>query len=236
LPGIRRVILWDIDGTLGHTAGVGARAFVTAVEALFGVAATQHGVTLAGKTDPQIAREILTVLDLHDDEDGGTRLTGLLAEAERLVAAGRDEIRARGRVLPGVREALEGLDEPGTVQTVLTGNTAANAAVKLDGLGLADRLDLEVGAYGSDDADRNALVPIALGRIAARYGPLPGRDHIWVVGDTPLDAACARAGGVRCLLVASGFAAREELDAAGADHVVDDLSDTAAVLALLGTA
>jgi len=173
------------------------------------------------------------VLALHDDAEGGARLTGLLAETERLVAAGRDEIRARGRVLPGVRETLEMLARPGTVQTVLTGNTAANAAVKLDALGLADWLDLEVGAYGSDDADRNALVPVALERIERRYGPLPGRRRIWVVGDTPLDAACARAGGVRCLLVASGFASRGDLDAAGADRVVDDLSDTEAVVALL---
>src|SRR5581483_12139057 len=149
------------------------------------------------------------VLDLHDDE--GVRLSGLVAETERLVAAGRDEIRARGRVLPGVREALEALATPGTVQTVLTGNTAANAAVKLDGLGLADRLDLDVGAYGSDDHDRNNLVPVALDRIARRYGPLPGADRTWVVGDTPLDAA-------------------------GADHVVDDLTDTAALVGLLGTA
>jgi len=231
---IERVLLWDIDGTLGHTAGVGAAAFITAVEVLFGVAANNHGVTLAGKTDPQIAREILTVLELHDE--GGANVSGLMAEAERLVAAGRDEIRAKGRVLPGVRETLEALDRPGTVQTVLTGNTAANAAVKLDGLGLADRFDLEVGAYGSDDADRNALVPVALDRIERRYGGLPDRRRIWVVGDTPLDAACARAGGVRCLLVANGFAPREELEAAGADRVVDDLTDTEAVVALLGTA
>src|SRR5262245_23320228 len=73
--GVELVVLWDIDGTLGHTAGVGARAFTTAIEALFGVTAEGHGVTLAGKTDPQIAREILTVLDLHDDE--GVRLSGL---------------------------------------------------------------------------------------------------------------------------------------------------------------
>ena len=232
---VERVVLWDIDGTLGHTAGVGAAAFVSAVEALFGVTAKEHGVSLAGKTDPQIAREILTALQLHDDSDGGARLTGLLAETERLVASGRDEIRARGRVLPGVKEALEALATPGTVQTVLTGNTAANAAVKLDGLGLAHWLDLEVGAYGSDDADRNALVPVALERIERRYGRLPERRRIWVVGDTALDAACARAGGVRCLLVASGFASRGDLDAAGADDVVDDLTDTDAVVALLAT-
>lgn len=228
--GRRPVVLWDVDGTLVHTAGVGAAAFARAVETLYGVPAGEHGVSLAGKTDPQIAREILTVLDLHDA--GGLRLPGLLAETERLVAAGRDEIRARGRVLPGVVALLDGLQRCGAVQTVLTGNTAANAAVKLDALGLRPWLDLEVGAYGSDDADRNVLVPVALRRIEQRYGAVE-RARVWVVGDTPLDAACARAGGVRCLLVASGFSPREALDTAGADHVVDDLTDTAAVVSLL---
>ena len=225
------VILWDVDGTLVQTGGVGAAAFVGAIEALFGVAAADHGVSLAGKTDPQIAREILTVLELHDDADA--RLPALLAETERLVAAGRDTIRARGRILPGVRLLLEALHRRGAVQTVLTGNTAANAAVKLDAFGLQAWLDLDIGAFGSDDADRNTLVPVALARVERRYGPVDRR-RVWVIGDTPLDAACARAGGVRCLLVASGFAPRPALDAAGADHVVDDLTDAPAILALLG--
>jgi phosphoglycolate phosphatase len=226
-----RVILWDVDGTLVRTGGVGAEAFGTAIETLFGVPAGDHGVSLAGKTDPQIAREILTVLNLHDD-DADSRLPGLLAETERLVAAGRDVIRARGEILPGVPALLEGLQRPDTVQTVLTGNTAANAAVKLDAFDLPRWLDLEVGAYGSDNADRNALVEVALTRVERKYGPVD-RSRVWVIGDTPLDAVCAQAGGVRCLLVASGFAPRADLDAAGADHVVDDLTDTEAMFSLL---
>ena len=230
MAGVDRVILWDVDGTLVRTGGVGAEAFGTAIETLFGVPAGDHGVSLAGKTDPQIAREILTVLDLHDH--GDAHLPALLAESERLGAAGRDRIRARGRILPGVPALLDGLQGPGTVQTVLTGNTAANAAVKLDAFDLPRWLDLEVGAYGSDDPDRNALVDVALARVERRYGPVDRR-RVWVVGDTPLDAACARAGGVRCLLVSTGFAPRAALDAAGADHVVDDLTDTEAIISLL---
>jgi phosphoglycolate phosphatase len=228
---LRLVVLWDIDGTLVHTAGVGAEAFTTAIETLWGVPAAGHGVSLAGKTDLQIGREILTVLALAEDADD--RLPRLIAETERLVAAGQERIRTKGRILPGVPELVAALAaRPETVQTLLTGNTAANAASKLGAFGMADQLNLDLGAYGSDDADRNALVDIALGRIQARHGPVDRR-NVWVIGDTPLDAACARAGGVRCLLVASGFAARDALDACGADVVVDDLIDTEAILALL---
>ena len=227
---VERVILWDIDGTLVRTAGVGAAAFATAVESMFGVPAANHGVSLAGKTDPQIAREIMAALDLPDLSD--TDLPRFLAETERLVAEGRDRIRTRGVVLPGVSAVLEALRRPGTVQTVLTGNTAANAAVKLDAFGLRPWLDLDVGAYGSDDPDRNRLVPVALNRVEDGYGPV-NRRRVWVVGDTPQDAACARAGDVRCLLVANGFADRASLVGAGADHIVDDLTDTGEILALL---
>ena len=227
---VERVVLWDIDGTLVHTAGVGAEAFTTAIETLFGVRAADHGVSLAGKTDLQIGREILTVLELAG---GDVRLARLIAETERLVAAGQDRIRTHGRVLPGVPELIAALAaEPVTVQTLLTGNTATNAASKLGAFGLHEQLNLDLGAYGSDNADRNALVDVALGRIEARHGSVDRR-RVWVIGDTPLDAACAAAGGVRCLLVASGFAPREALDACGADHVVDNLTDTEAILALL---
>ena len=126
-----RLILWDLDGTLARTGGVGAEAFGTAIETLYGVPAAGHGVTLAGKTDPQIAREILTALDLHDADDegaaGDSRLPALLAETERLVAAGRDRIRERGEVLPGVLELLGALHHrPGVVQTLLTRRCACS--------------------------------------------------------------------------------------------------------------
>ena len=230
---MERLILWDIDGTLVRAGGVAGTVFADAVEAIVGVSAAGHGVTFGGKTDPQIAREILAVLDLHDQVD--VHLPGIMAELERGISEARDEMRAKGWVLPGVVEllgALAGDPTAPTVQTVLTGNTAANAACKIDAFDLRPWLDLDVGAYGSDDADRNALVPVAIARTEARYGPVD-RTRTWVIGDTPFDAACAKAGGVRCLLVATGHADRPALDAAGADHVVDDLADTAAVLALL---
>ena len=50
------------------------------------------------------------------------------------------------------------------------------------------------------------------------------------MGDSPLDVDCARAHGIRCLAVTTGWTSREELETAGADRVVDGLSDGAAVL------
>jgi phosphoglycolate phosphatase-like HAD superfamily hydrolase len=56
---------------------------------------------------------------------------------------------------------------------------------------------------------------------------------VWIVGDTLLDLACARAAGARCLLVATGRVSFEELSEAGADAAARDLGDTGAVERLL---
>jgi len=226
----KRLILWDIDGTLLRGGSVAGTAFAAAVETVVGKPAADHGVPFGGKTDPQIVREILAVLDLHDQVD--LHAASIIAELERGLAEGRDQMRAEGFVLPGVPELLEALRDAGAIQTVLTGNTAANAAVKIDAFELRPWLDLEVGAFGSDNPDRNQLVPLALERATARYGAVDRR-HTWVIGDTPFDAACAQAGGVRCLLVATGHSPRTDLDAADADRVLDDLSATAEVVEYL---
>jgi phosphoglycolate phosphatase len=225
-----RVVLWDIDGTLVRAGDIGGTVFAAAVESVFGVPALDHGVRYGGKTDPQIAREILVALSIDHDE---SHLAAVLAELERALAAGQAEMREAGVVLPGAAAVLAALHEaPDVVNTVLTGNTRANAVLKLETFGLDRWIDVDSGAYGSDHADRNALVPIALGRVEGRHGAVD-LDRVWVVGDTPFDAACARAGGARCLLVATGHADRTALDEAGAERVIDDLADTEAVLELL---
>lgn len=223
-----RLVLWDIDGTLVRAGQIAADVFALAVEHAVGRHPGAHGVRMGGKTDPQIALEILAAMGI---ETGEHHLPLVLGRLEAELAGAVDLMREVGIVLPGVADVLARLhDEPGVVQTVLTGNTAANAATKLAAFELDRWLDLEIGAYGSDNADRLALVPVALRRAGERFRP----DEVWVVGDTVHDLACARAGGVRCLLVRTG-ARPHELDGADAEAVVDDLSDVDAVVKLLTT-
>jgi phosphoglycolate phosphatase len=158
----------------------------------------------------------------------------VLEHLEAELAAAAETLAADGRVLPGVVGILERLDcDPGVLQSVLTGNIAPNAVVKLTAFGLQRWLDLEVGAYGSDDADRRALVPIALERAGRLRGATFEPEGVWVIGDTANDLACARAGKARCLLVATGRASIDELRKLGADAVVEDLADVDGIVALL---
>jgi phosphoglycolate phosphatase-like HAD superfamily hydrolase len=213
-------VLWDIDGTLVDSAGHGRLAFEDAYRTVVGGDPAE--VAMAGRTDRQIALAML------DESDGHLPrlLDELVAALERREAA----IRREGRALPGVEDALERLAaREGVVQSLLTGNLAANAAVKLGAFGLERFLDLEVGGYGSDPHEaRSDLVAVAHRRASAKYAAPTGAV---LIGDTPLDVRAAHEAGARAVAVASGPYGLDELAAAGADAVLADLRDTERVLA-----
>lgn len=227
----QRLVLWDVDGTLVRVGEVGAAVFDQAVSDALGYAVSIDRPIMSGKTDPRIALDYLEALEVADADH---HLPVVLANLEKRLAAAEDLIVAGGYSCPGVLEVLAALDaHPAAHQSVLTGNLAPNALVKLRAFGLDEWLDLEVGAYGSDSMDRNALVAVARSRLAQRRGIDLDPGEVWVVGDTPRDLECARAGGARCLLVGTGRVPLEELEPLGADAALADLTDTAAVVELL---
>lgn len=225
-----RLILWDIDGTLVRAGDVGAVIFDVAIEKRLGRPPSSR-VLMSGKTDPQIVLEYLSEFDLPDAH---TALPAILEDLATELAARAHVISAHGTVLPGVAELLQRLDaHEDVVQTVLTGNIAPNAMVKVGAFGLDRWLNLEMGAYGSDHADRNELVPIAMAKVEQARGLRYKPDDVWVVGDAPNDLACARAAGVRCLLVATGRPTFDELEALHPDAIRHDLSDVDDIYGLL---
>jgi phosphoglycolate phosphatase-like HAD superfamily hydrolase len=229
---IRRVLLWDVDGTLVRAGELGAAVFDRALEEALGRPPDVR-VRMSGKTDPQIVREYLVAMGIEERERD-EKVAAVLRRVEHHLAAAAGRLAAEGMALAGVPTLLETLAaDRRIVSTVLTGNIAPNAVVKLAAFGLDRWLDLEVGAYGSDDPDRRMLVPVALGRIAEQRGARVDPDDVWVIGDTPLDLACAQAAGAHSLLVATGRSSAAELARLGADAVLDDLRDTAAVVKLL---
>jgi phosphoglycolate phosphatase-like HAD superfamily hydrolase len=231
----RRLVLWDIDGTLITTGVAGRRALEGGAAEAAGLD-TVPEVAMGGKTDPQIIAEILAAAGVPEGRIDELVPKGLAA-AEALLAQWRSQMVSEGRVHPGVLGVLERLDATsGVRQSLLTGNIEANAFLKVDAFGLAGFFDFAVGAYGSDHAARDNLVPIALERAARlrseRYSPT----EVWIIGDTANDLRCAHAGGVRCLLVGTGREGIGDLDGLSPDFVFPDLSDTEAVLrAVLGS-
>lgn len=226
-------MLWDVDGTLIDAGGATSESFDLAVRDVLGRHPGPHGVAMSGKTDPSIAMEILAFAGVEGGE-ASERLPSVLARLEAEVEAAAPSFRVKGRVLPGAEAVLSRLHGEATVvQSVLTGNTEANARVKVGVFGLDRWLELDAGAFGSDRPSRDDLVPVALDRVERRMGLRLSATDVWVVGDTPRDLACARAGGAGCVLVATGQFSAAELRESGAEHVLEDLSATDRVCAIL---
>lgn len=221
------IVLWDIDHTLIENSGVSKEIYAAAFTALTG-RAPAHAAVTEGRTDRLIMREMFRRHELPEPE--WTRIESALTQA------GRDrlgELRRRGTALPGVHDALKGAaSHAGWVSSVLTGNIAGNAWVKLSAFGLDTLVDLRVGAYGADAVERSGLVDVARRRVRQHH-ELPETTPVVLVGDTPRDVEAALTSGAHAVAVATGVHNQAELAAAGATVVLPDLSDTAGLLGLL---
>jgi phosphoglycolate phosphatase-like HAD superfamily hydrolase len=216
-----RLVLFDIDGTL-VSGGPAKDAFHLALVEVFGTAGPIHEWEFSGKTDPQIARELLREAGLRDDaiDAGFPRLwSRYLAEMESRLPA-RPPLP-----LPGVPELLVELAKRGTVAlALLTGNVAEGARLKLAAAGLWSWF--AVGAFGSDRETRNELPTIAVRRARDHWGVEFSAQKVVVVGDTPRDVDCGRVHGARTVAVATGRFGEEALRGTGADAVLRDLGET----------
>ncbi len=225
---MRRLILFDVDGTL-VSGGPAKDAFHAALLEVFGTAGPIEDWEFSGKTDPQIARELLTAegLSAATIEEGFPNLwKHYLSGMESLLP------ETPLHPLPGVVELLESLREIGGVALgLLTGNVARGAELKLESAGLDSRFP--VGAYGSDHEVRRELPRIAVQRAADRLGVDFSAGAVVVVGDTPRDVDCGQWFGARTVAIATGRFDPPSLDRAGADVVLQDMSDTDRVLEIL---
>jgi phosphoglycolate phosphatase len=238
---MRKLVLFDIDGTLVLTGGAGIRAMNRACEELVGHPRALEGIPVAGRTDRIILTDVV-------NRTGHSMNDGLLEQLrDRYIAHLRAEIERPGRlqsfewlgsrsgikaVMPGIRELLDVLNRRGDVLVgLLTGNFQEGARIKLEHFDLWRYF--QCGAFGDDSADRNDLVPFAVER--ARQCGLDDIEpsRIFVVGDTPHDVACARAVGAVPIAVATGGFSSDQLRESGADIVYETLEDYAPFLRVI---
>jgi phosphoglycolate phosphatase len=224
------LILFDIDGTLLLSGRAGLRAMTRAFQQSFGITDAFRGENFGGRTDSFLVSTALQNAGLPDTPDQHHKFRDiyipLLAEEIEHPGTGHKGL------MPGARELLEALDEHDDLHlALLTGNYREAAEIKLRHFELWDFF--EWGAFSDDAADRNALVPIARSRAETYDIPGEAIERVIVIGDTPHDIECARVAGARCIAVATGGFTVDQLREFGADDVLEDLSDTEAVLKLL---
>ena len=235
---IHRLVLWNIDLTLVDVGRITRESYADAFRRLTGRPLIQLP-QLAGRMESEIFFEALAMNDAvaaagtpPSDGAGGEELLARFgAELARAFAARQDQLREQGRLLPGAAEAVAEVGRlPGVIQSVLTGTIKPNALLKLRAFGLAGFFDTEVGGYGSQVYPKGAQLLMARTRATEKYGVSFDERRTVYLADSSRDVAAARTGGARSLAVASGRSTVGELRTAGADVVLRDLADTAAVV------
>ena len=223
----RKLLLWDIDGTILHTGKAGETALGRAMEKLYGINRGLQGLEIAGRTDKWIVEQLLG----RDGKPNGLEEVGQFLDVYVELLA--DELpRRNGGLHPGVLGILEEAHQrPELVQALLTGNIEKGARLKLTRYGVNHFFDF--GAFADDSSIRNELGPHAKRRAEEKHGEEFPAARIFVIGDTPHDVACARAIGAKAIAVATGSFTKRQLKDCGADAVFTDLAHPKAFFDLL---
>ncbi|KAL5360944.1 Clavaminate synthase-like protein [Aspergillus floccosus] len=225
----QKVILFDVDGTLCSSHELSVDAYFSCLSSLTSKQITPANthVNLHGCTDLGLLHAIL---DYHGVSPKSTVVEKFL----RLHSRYMEFSLSKGFPVfpcPRTREFLEWLaaekmshGQSGPIIGLLTGNSRANALMKLRVAGIDTTIfDLGVSSFGDTHFDRIGLIRSSLDKLRASYGPDQRPEHVVVVGDTPLDIECAKQTGCLVVSVATGNYAAHDLAMLRPDFVCEEL-------------
>ncbi|QQN74805.1 HAD-IA family hydrolase [Croceicoccus sp. YJ47] len=210
---MNRLAIFDCDGTLVD----GQANVCDAMEEAFAASGLQAPDRLAirravGLSLPQAMAQLVPEGDAVQHE--------MLAERYRLAFRTH---RERGLVneplYDGMAMLLRHLHAAGWTLAVATGKSDRGLAHCLDHHGIADLFE----SLQTADRHPSKPHPSMIERILDDTGV--DADHAVMIGDTSFDMLMADAAGVRGVGVAWGYHAPDELMAAGADAVANDMDD-----------
>lgn len=229
---INRLVLWNVDLTLVDVAIVTRDAYAEAFRVVTGRPLVKL-VPPLGRPDSEIVFETLAVNGIVAEDDHLPRFLAALAMA---FADRRGRLAKEGRMMPGAKDALRSVGRlDGVVQTVLTGTIKSNAVHKLKAFGLDKYVDFDLGGYGEEVYPKATLLQVAQSRAKQRLGTPFTAANTVVIGDSTRDVQAAKIGGAAMIGVASGRSMAAELQEAGADVVLPDLSNASEVVAAVAS-
>jgi HAD superfamily hydrolase (TIGR01549 family) len=206
-------VLFDVDGTLIDSVYQHTLAWQRAF--------AEHGVRVPG-----------WVLHRHIGMGGDQLVVAVAGEevehrlGDRIRASESEryeELIGEVQPLPGSLEMIVGLTRDGYRVSLASSAKSAELDHYLDLLELRGVLD---DATSADDVERSKPDPDTIERALDRIGGPPAA----LVGDATWDSIAAEAAGIRSVGVTTGGFCAEELRAAGAEAVFDDLASVTAYL------
>ena len=207
-----KLIIFDFDGTLGDTR----KNIVTTMQM------TMADLQLPERSEDECASTIGLPLAncfkaLYQD------LTK--EKAQRCVDTYRrlfDENLSsiKPQAFPHVVETLSALKERGITLTIASSRSHASLVELTNDMGLSDCISYLIGA---DDVEKAKPHPEPVQKTLAAMRP--EANQTLVVGDMAVDVLMGMRAGTKTCGVTWGNGTREELEMAGADHIIDDMKE-----------
>jgi phosphoglycolate phosphatase-like HAD superfamily hydrolase len=225
----RRLVLFDIDGTLITDNGAARHSYALALRETYGFEGDLTRYDFSGRTDPQITSMVLHDAGFSDD--------AIAARAPQLWEAylrelARHATAERVRTLPGIPELLAVLASIDHVTlALLTGNIERGARLKLEPPGLNRYFPF--GAFGSDSAHREELPPIAVDRASRIDGHRFRGREVVIIGDSIYDVRCGVPHDATTIAIASGKTPAEKLRAENPHYLFQTAEDVEALSAAI---
>lgn len=208
-----RAILFDLDGTI-----INSEEGITKC--------VQYALSAHGINEPD--RSKLTCFIGPPLEPVFMERYGMTeAEAWQAVIKYRERFDVDGifecSLYAGVRECIAALKNAGYVLALASSKPETACRRILAHFDLTPYFDEIVGSTLDGSVSSKQEVLEELGRRMEHMNI--GREQMCLIGDTKYDAAGAKAFGIRCIGVTYGFGTREELLAAGAAAVFDQIGE-----------
>ncbi|MBR6503774.1 MAG: HAD hydrolase-like protein [Firmicutes bacterium] len=223
----KKLILWDIDGTLMSCYNDGTLALNETFRRRTGHPNAMGEIIAGTSMDSSMVDMLMEKLGIDPSEKEA--LVGEFAEILTDIV----EKDAAKKVLPGVREILERLSgDPRVLMGLITSNFKVGAMIKLDSVDLGHYFTF--GGYGDHPGEKwDAAMEAVKQAEALNGGPFPKED-LFVIGDTRYDIRCAERIGATSVAVATGWMPYEMLEREGADYLLPSLADVEGFIELLG--
>ncbi len=224
----RKLILFDMDGTLINIGYAHRKAVRMTVKTIYGKVLRdgldphQH----QGETQPNIMRAIGHMLGVPPETVEARLPEAMRMQAEVTVAVLDDDLRKA--VLPGVEPLLEALRDMGHLLGLVTGTISAITNVALQRTGLWRFFPL--CACGDEGDERLDLLHLVVVRAARAYGWQEAGNGLVVVGDAVRDIETGKALGARVVAVATGVHRLADLAQHSPHAVLPSLEDLDAAL------
>ncbi|WP_294346705.1 HAD hydrolase-like protein [Prosthecochloris sp.] len=223
---LKKLVLFDIDGTLLLTNSNNRRILIDALMAVYGTEGSARSHNFAGKMDSVIIYEVLKNAGLNDSHIT-EKFT--IVKNTYIDLVQRQLVPEDIELMAGIPELLETLSERNDIALgLLTGNFEGSGRHKL-ALPAINHF-FPFGAFADDAYHRKDLPAVAVERAYIQTGKKFKGEEVVIIGDTEHDITCARAIQAKCIAVATGTYSAERLSVHSPAALFDDFSDTETVV------